>query len=102
MNATFFFFFFPFKRFTTRLKETHFLEILLDQNCLPSFQLLGNDQDNYYNFDLLFVCRSDVLGQFMPLVGRDWTQSGVARLFSAIKVCFHFTYPLALQRLFPS
>ena len=24
----------------------------------------------------------------MPLVGRDWTQSGVARLFSAIKVCF--------------
>jgi len=31
--------------------------------------------------------RSDVLGQVMPLVGRDWTQSGVARLFSAIKVC---------------
>ncbi|KAF8402814.1 hypothetical protein HHK36_010905 [Tetracentron sinense] len=30
-------------------------------------------------------CRSDVLGQFMPLVGKDWTQSGVARLFSAIK-----------------
>lgn len=32
--------------------------------------------------------RSDVLGQFMPLVGKDWTQSGVARLFSAIKVHF--------------
>jgi len=31
--------------------------------------------------------RSDVLGQVMPLVGKDWTQSGVARLFSAIKVC---------------
>jgi hypothetical protein len=31
--------------------------------------------------------RSDVLGQVMPLVGRDWSQSGVARLFSAIKVC---------------
>nr|VDC96925.1 unnamed protein product [Brassica rapa] len=29
--------------------------------------------------------RSDVLGQFMPLVGRDWTQSGVAKIFSAIK-----------------
>ncbi|KAH1046297.1 hypothetical protein J1N35_037081 [Gossypium stocksii] len=28
---------------------------------------------------------SDVLGQFIPLVGRDWTQSGVANLFSAIK-----------------
>jgi phosphatidate phosphatase PAH1 len=31
-------------------------------------------------------CRSDVLGQVMPLMGRDWTQSGVTRLFSAIKV----------------
>jgi phosphatidate phosphatase LPIN len=30
--------------------------------------------------------RSDVLGQVMPLVGRDWSHSGVARLFSAIKV----------------
>jgi phosphatidate phosphatase LPIN len=29
--------------------------------------------------------RSDVLGQVMPLVGRDWSHSGVARLFSAIK-----------------
>uniref|UniRef100_A0A0D9WHD8 LNS2/PITP domain-containing protein n=1 Tax=Leersia perrieri TaxID=77586 RepID=A0A0D9WHD8_9ORYZ len=31
------------------------------------------------------ITRSDVLGQVMPLVGRDWSQSGVARLFSAIK-----------------
>ncbi|BBN06508.1 phosphatidate phosphatase LPIN [Marchantia polymorpha subsp. ruderalis] len=31
------------------------------------------------------ITKSDVLGQVMPLVGRDWTQSGVARLFSAIK-----------------
>lgn len=31
--------------------------------------------------------RSDVLGQFMPLVGRDWSQTGVAHLLSAIKVC---------------
>ncbi|KAL1813182.1 hypothetical protein DCAR_0625479 [Daucus carota subsp. sativus] len=31
------------------------------------------------------ITKSDVLGQFMPLVGRDWTQSGVARLFGAIK-----------------
>ncbi|KMT06180.1 hypothetical protein BVRB_7g162520 isoform B [Beta vulgaris subsp. vulgaris] len=31
------------------------------------------------------ITRSDVLGQFMPLVGKDWSQSGVARLFSAIK-----------------
>ncbi|KAL5136865.1 Phosphatidate phosphatase PAH1 [Glycine soja] len=31
------------------------------------------------------ITKSDVLGQFMPLVGKDWTQSGVARLFCAIK-----------------
>ncbi|CAK9177000.1 unnamed protein product [Ilex paraguariensis] len=33
----------------------------------------------------LFILRSDVLGQFMPLVGRDWSQTGVTHLFSAIK-----------------
>lgn len=31
------------------------------------------------------ITRSDVLGQVMPLVGKDWSHSGVARLFSAIK-----------------
>ncbi|XP_071688344.1 phosphatidate phosphatase PAH1-like [Rutidosis leptorrhynchoides] len=31
------------------------------------------------------ITKSDVLGQFMPLVGKDWTQTGVATLFSAIK-----------------
>lgn len=31
------------------------------------------------------ITRSDVLGQFMPLVGINWLQSGVAHLFSAIK-----------------
>ncbi|XP_057832207.2 phosphatidate phosphatase PAH1 isoform X2 [Cryptomeria japonica] len=31
------------------------------------------------------ITKSDVLGQVMPLVGKDWTQTGVARLFSAIK-----------------
>ncbi|XP_049348869.1 phosphatidate phosphatase PAH2-like isoform X1 [Solanum verrucosum] len=31
------------------------------------------------------ITRSDVLGQFMPLVGRDWSQTGVAHLLSAIK-----------------
>lgn len=43
---------------------------------------------------LLFLAmlydRSDVLGQFMPLVGKDWSQTGVAHLFSAIKVCSCF------------
>ncbi|XP_031404307.1 phosphatidate phosphatase PAH2-like isoform X2 [Punica granatum] len=31
------------------------------------------------------ITKSDVLGQFMPLVGMDWAQTGVAHLFSAIK-----------------
>ncbi|XP_048131137.1 phosphatidate phosphatase PAH2-like isoform X2 [Rhodamnia argentea] len=31
------------------------------------------------------ITKSDVLGQFMPLVGVDWSHTGVARLFSAIK-----------------
>ncbi|CAL0322451.1 unnamed protein product [Lupinus luteus] len=31
------------------------------------------------------ITRSDVLGQFMPLVGVDWSQTGVAHLFSAIQ-----------------
>ncbi|XP_047334281.1 phosphatidate phosphatase PAH2-like [Impatiens glandulifera] len=31
------------------------------------------------------ITKSDVLGQFMPMVGIDWSQTGVAHLFSAIK-----------------
>ncbi|XP_044511479.1 phosphatidate phosphatase PAH2 [Mangifera indica] len=31
------------------------------------------------------ITKSDVLGQFMPMVGMDWSQTGVAHLFSAIK-----------------
>ena len=28
--------------------------------------------------------RSDVLGQILPIVGRDWSQSGVAKLYTNI------------------
>ncbi|KAH9623201.1 hypothetical protein KSS87_019865 [Heliosperma pusillum] len=31
------------------------------------------------------ITKSDVLGQFMPLMGMDWSQTGVTHLFSAIK-----------------
>nr|XP_043636898.1 phosphatidate phosphatase PAH2-like [Erigeron canadensis] len=31
------------------------------------------------------ITKSDVLGQFMPLVGKDWSHIGVTHLFSAIK-----------------
>lgn len=54
---------------------------------LDVFQLtIGFVTCAYLDPLFFFLSRSDVLGQFMPLVGRDWTQSGVARLFSAIKV----------------
>ncbi len=42
-----------------------------------------------WSLSSLLGCRSDVLGQVMPLVGKDWTQSGVARLFSSIKVLWN-------------
>jgi hypothetical protein len=48
--------------------------------------------DSY--FTIYFPFRSDVLGQFMPLVGKDWNQTGVARLFSAIKVCILLYIPI--------
>ncbi|KAL2894537.1 Phosphatidate phosphatase PAH2 [Bienertia sinuspersici] len=31
------------------------------------------------------ITKSDVLGQFMPMMGMDWSQTGVTHLFSAIK-----------------
>ncbi|XP_021729585.1 phosphatidate phosphatase PAH2-like isoform X8 [Chenopodium quinoa] len=31
------------------------------------------------------ITKSDVLGQFMPMMGIDWSQTGVTHLFSAIK-----------------
>lgn len=34
---------------------------------------------------LLLSFRSDVLGQLMPIVGRDWSHTGVAELFTKIK-----------------
>lgn len=31
------------------------------------------------------ITKSDVLGQILPIVGKDWAQSGVAQLFTKIK-----------------
>lgn len=64
---------------------------------LKSFQLYGVE------FVVYFFCfmsyRSDVLGQFMPLVGVDWSQTGVAHLFSAVKVCLCCPCILHVMRL---
>ncbi|KAA0065939.1 putative polyprotein [Cucumis melo var. makuwa] len=46
---------------------------------------ISTPSGNSGNSGLLHSRGSDVLGQFMPLIGMDWTQSGVAKLFSAIK-----------------
>ncbi|KAM3263630.1 hypothetical protein P3L10_000624 [Capsicum annuum] len=40
----------------------------------------------YFCLGVFVVNRPDVLGQFMPLVGMEWSQIGVAHLFSAIKM----------------
>lgn len=40
-----------------------------------------------------FLCRSDVLGQLLPMVGKDWSQSGVTELFTKIaKNGYRFAY----------
>ena len=33
----------------------------------------------------VFFRRSDVLGQVLPMIGKDWSQSGVAQLFTGIR-----------------
>jgi len=39
------------------------------------------------------ITKSDVLGHFLPMVGRDWAQSGVAELFSKIRANgYHIMY----------
>lgn len=55
-------------------KSDSYHQLMLYNKILQMFMFCHN---NY---------RSDVLGQFMPLVGVDWSQNGVAHLFSAIKV----------------
>ncbi|KAF3773418.1 Phosphatidate phosphatase [Nymphaea thermarum] len=42
------------------------------------------------------ITKSDVLGQFMPLVGKDWSHLGVAHLYSAIKVSVFHALPQAV------
>lgn len=39
---------------------------------------------NIYTY-LNYYIRSDVLGHILPIVGKDWAQSGVAKLFTKIK-----------------
>ncbi|KAL8261157.1 hypothetical protein R6Q59_025206 [Mikania micrantha] len=62
-----------------------------------STAVLGNQQVDarifYWRWDTHIVIsdvdgtitKSDVLGQFMPMVGKDWSHIGVTNLFSAIK-----------------
>ena len=39
------------------------------------------------------ITKSDVMGHIMPYIGRDWTQGGVAQLFTKIKNNgYHFLY----------
>lgn len=39
------------------------------------------------------ITKSDVLGHLLPILGKDWAQSGVAQLFTKIKNNgYHFLY----------
>ena len=39
------------------------------------------------------ITKSDVLGHILPVIGRDWAQSGVAQLFSKIRANgYHIMY----------
>ena len=39
------------------------------------------------------ITKSDVLGHILPVIGRDWAQSGVAELFSKIRANgYHIMY----------
>ena len=39
------------------------------------------------------ITKSDVLGHILPIIGKDWAQSGVAQLFTKIKNNgYHFLY----------
>lgn len=39
----------------------------------------------FFCYCFIFIFRSDVLGHVLPIVGKDWAQSGVAQLFTKIK-----------------
>ena len=42
---------------------------------------------------LFYITRSDVLGQILPMVGKDWSQSGVTELYTKIaKNGYKFAY----------
>jgi len=32
----------------------------------------------------MYVVRSDVLGQVLPMIGKDWSQAGIAKLYSMV------------------
>ena len=34
--------------------------------------------------ETFLCCRSDVLGQLLPMVGKDWSQAGITHLYSMI------------------
>lgn len=57
------------------------------QTCWYRFWLLLNIScqiRNTRNYMFFFLNRSDVLGQILPIIGRDWSQSGVAQLYTSI------------------
>ncbi|KAI3865053.1 hypothetical protein MKX03_017683 [Papaver bracteatum] len=52
------------------------------KSIVPTSEQLASEGKFFFDGT---ITKSDVLGQFMPLVGKDWSQTGVAHLFSAIE-----------------
>ena len=48
------------------------------------------------------ITKSDVLGHVMPIIGRDWAQSGVASLFSKVHIQGRILYGLSSSPMSPS
>ncbi|GFS08811.1 phosphatidate phosphatase LPIN2 [Elysia marginata] len=52
--------------------------------CLSNVYLWNHDDKIVISDIDGTITKSDVLGQIMPIIGRDWSQSGVAQLFTRI------------------
>ncbi|KAA0061976.1 proteasome subunit beta type-3-like [Cucumis melo var. makuwa] len=63
-------------------------KLIVDLGVIPALVAMA-DSDHFAVKALIQLANhtflSDVLGQFMPFVGMDWSQTGVTNLFSAIK-----------------
>lgn len=59
--------------------------LLISRSTLRKFRFPSKSFGCGLNISRLYVFRSDVFGQILPVIGKDWTHSGVAKLYDALK-----------------